>query len=638
MSVVVRSSDLFDELEQGRAVAPLGVGPHARRSNRRPRPGHRLRRSPRPGRRLRRSGAAARHAPGADRRARSSRSRWPMTAQRRSTGGRRRPRARPSAHGAASGLASIASTDFDALKKAHRRAGHRVRDRGAAGRGDEQRAGDHARSARDRVAIDGRLGRRRQPIEGLTLAVVAQICGRRHRAAASWRPTLRRRARSGPGTIGPVLRITEADTLVRVQDGETVVLSGFLQDAAKGRDRGSPSATPDDAVRTRHPADADRCPRRQDAVADRHEERRVPMHEEYYGFSEKPFSLTPDPKYLYKSESHANAFDLLQYAIRRREGFVVVTGDIGTGKTTLCRAILEQLDRKTFTALVLNPFLSEEDLLRLILQDFGVVSREEMKRGTARRGQQAGADRHAQRLPAVAAAAARGRAAHHRRGAEPAAAGARADPDSLEPGDRQGEAAADRAGRAAEPEGSAALARAPSARSAHLDSLRAEAADARGDRRVRRASADDRGGGAAVSFAPKALDLVHRYTGGIPRLINLVCDRALLGGYSARTNRITPEMVASAATGLDLTPSRRSIARWLRRARRAVCRGRGDDGGAIDCGCLHRHDVPSRDVMAAKPDPTPVVPTQPQPVSSAKHPSRPASKGHECVRSTPSPG
>src|SRR5262245_12173357 len=105
------------------------------------------------------------------------------------------------------------------------------------------------------------------------------------------------------------------------------------------------------------------------------------MHEEYYGFTEKPFSLTPDPKYLYKSESHANAFDLLQYAIRRREGFVVVTGDIGTGKTTLCRAILEQLDRKTFTALVLNPFLSEEDLLRLILQDFGVVSREEMKRG-----------------------------------------------------------------------------------------------------------------------------------------------------------------------------------------------------------------------------------------------------------------
>src|SRR3954466_1212915 len=105
------------------------------------------------------------------------------------------------------------------------------------------------------------------------------------------------------------------------------------------------------------------------------------MYESYYGFAEKPFSLTPDPKYLYRSQSHANAFDLLQYAIRRREGFVVVTGDIGTGKTTLCRAILEQLDRRTFTALVLNPFISEEDLLRIILQDFGVVSRSEVKRG-----------------------------------------------------------------------------------------------------------------------------------------------------------------------------------------------------------------------------------------------------------------
>src|SRR5436189_6437324 len=103
------------------------------------------------------------------------------------------------------------------------------------------------------------------------------------------------------------------------------------------------------------------------------------MYERYYGFTEKPFSLTPDPKYLYRSESHGNAFDLLQYAISRREGFVVVTGDIGTGKTTLCRALLEKIDRTTFTALVLNPFLTEEDLLKRILQDLGVISRDEAK-------------------------------------------------------------------------------------------------------------------------------------------------------------------------------------------------------------------------------------------------------------------
>src|SRR2546428_13579878 len=130
-------------------------------------------------------------------------------------------------------------------------------------------------------------------------------------------------------------------------------------------------------VRTRHGrhAQAGRSRRSPDA------EDSVAMYESYYGFAEKPFSLTPDPKYLYRSQSHASAFDLLQYAVRRREGFVVVTGDIGTGKTTLCRALLEEIDRRTFTALVLNPFLSEDDLLKLILQDFGVVSRDEVKKG-----------------------------------------------------------------------------------------------------------------------------------------------------------------------------------------------------------------------------------------------------------------
>ena len=126
------------------------------------------------------------------------------------------------------------------------------------------------------------------------------------------------------------------------------------------------------------------------------------MYETYYGFTEKPFSLTPDPKYLYRSQSHASAFELLQYAIRRREGFAVVTGDIGTGKTTLCRALLEEIDRTTFTALVLNPFLSEEDLLKRILQDFGVVSRDEHQGGADGGRHQAGSHRDALRVSAGA--------------------------------------------------------------------------------------------------------------------------------------------------------------------------------------------------------------------------------------------
>ena len=210
------------------------------------------------------------------------------------------------------------------------------------------------------------------------------------------------------------------------------------------------------------------------------------MYETYYGFSEKPFSLTPDPKYLYRSQSHGNAFDLLQYAIRRREGFVVVTGDIGTGKTTLCRALLEQIDRTTFTALVLNPFLTEEDLLKRILQDFGVISREEMKAGRLANVTKQELIETLYDFLLVADPAQGERRADHRRGAEPAAAGARADPDPVESRDRQGKAAADHPRRAAEPADAAAVAGDAPARSARVDPLRAQAARRR--RRSRRTS------------------------------------------------------------------------------------------------------------------------------------------------------
>src|SRR5579883_2453081 len=96
------------------------------------------------------------------------------------------------------------------------------------------------------------------------------------------------------------------------------------------------------------------------------------MYEQFYSLIEPPFSLTPDPKYFYRSESHHRAFELLQYAIQRREGFMVVYGEIGTGKTTLCRAVLDAIDKNVYTALLLNPFLTELDLLKTILSDFAV--------------------------------------------------------------------------------------------------------------------------------------------------------------------------------------------------------------------------------------------------------------------------
>jgi general secretion pathway protein A len=104
-------------------------------------------------------------------------------------------------------------------------------------------------------------------------------------------------------------------------------------------------------------------------------------YEPFYGLREKPFSLSADPRFLFRSPAHGPAFDEIQAGIRRREGLIVLTGEIGTGKTTLCRSVLDQLDRRTFAAFVADPFVSREDLLKTLLVDFGVVSIGDLTRG-----------------------------------------------------------------------------------------------------------------------------------------------------------------------------------------------------------------------------------------------------------------
>lgn len=96
------------------------------------------------------------------------------------------------------------------------------------------------------------------------------------------------------------------------------------------------------------------------------------MYTSYFGFKENPFSLTPDPNYLYLSRHHKEAFDHLVYGINERKGFIVITGGIGTGKTTLCRALLGTLDSSMKTALIFNAYISDMELLRTINQEFGI--------------------------------------------------------------------------------------------------------------------------------------------------------------------------------------------------------------------------------------------------------------------------
>jgi general secretion pathway protein A len=93
---------------------------------------------------------------------------------------------------------------------------------------------------------------------------------------------------------------------------------------------------------------------------------------EFYGLSQAPFDITPNPRFLFHSSKHREAFNHLLYGIRERKGFVQLTGEVGAGKTTLCRALLEQLDSNYSTALILNPVLNPDEMMKAIALEFGL--------------------------------------------------------------------------------------------------------------------------------------------------------------------------------------------------------------------------------------------------------------------------
>ncbi len=96
------------------------------------------------------------------------------------------------------------------------------------------------------------------------------------------------------------------------------------------------------------------------------------MYLEFYGFNEMPFNITPDPKFLYLSPTHQEALQHLKFGVEQRKGFIVVIGEVGCGKTTLCRRFLNELDESRFdTALIVNPRVNENQMLRAILIELG---------------------------------------------------------------------------------------------------------------------------------------------------------------------------------------------------------------------------------------------------------------------------
>lgn len=275
-------------------------------------------------------------------------------------------------------------------------------------------------------------------------------------------------------------------------------------------------------------------------------------YELYYGLKEKPFSLSSDPRFLYRSPTHAPAFDELLNGIRRREGMIVLTGEIGTGKTTLIRSVLEHLDRRTFSAFVPDPFVSREDLLKMLLVEFGVVSIADLKRGSLN-----GASRPDLSYPLY----------EFLDSLVPLQAFAVVIMDEAQnlplPLLEEIRILSDLEGRekllqvvlVGQPELRANL-KLPQMRQVdqrvsvrcQLTPLRLEDLD--GYVRHRLIIAGD--GDCRVEFSDDALAAVQQRSGGTPRLINLICDRALARGYAGRVSTIEPDHVRQAIRDLGL--------------------------------------------------------------------------------------
>ncbi|NNC55686.1 MAG: AAA family ATPase, partial [Pseudomonadales bacterium] len=95
------------------------------------------------------------------------------------------------------------------------------------------------------------------------------------------------------------------------------------------------------------------------------------MYLDFFGLHEKPFSIAPDPRYLYMTEQHREAMAHLMFGIGDEGGFILLTGEIGTGKTTICRGLLNQLPDDVDIAFIINPRLSANEMLQSVCDDLG---------------------------------------------------------------------------------------------------------------------------------------------------------------------------------------------------------------------------------------------------------------------------
>jgi len=263
------------------------------------------------------------------------------------------------------------------------------------------------------------------------------------------------------------------------------------------------------------------------------------MYEKFYGFSEKPFNTTPDSKFFFSSSKHLEALNSLRYAIDERKGFVVITGEIGAGKTTVCRTLINILDLNTKVAIITNTHLTPKELIAEILDEFEV----EYKPGTKQKLlsqlnhyliRQLANDVNmvliideAQNLTSKTLEEVR------------MLSNLETEKEKLIQiillGQPQLKAKLENANLEQFRQRIAVY--------YHLSSLSREETREYILHRLKLVTSN----GYADIFLPEAIDLIYTYSRGIPRLINLISDSALLSGYVYETRQITEQIIKEVA-------------------------------------------------------------------------------------------
>ncbi|MEQ1580221.1 MAG: AAA family ATPase [Steroidobacteraceae bacterium] len=264
------------------------------------------------------------------------------------------------------------------------------------------------------------------------------------------------------------------------------------------------------------------------------------MYTSFFGLTDKPFSITPDPRYLFMSERHAEALAHLLYGINEAGGFIQLTGEVGTGKTTIVRTLLERLPEHADVAVILNPRLTPIEFLLAICQELGIFVRDEDEDSV-----KGLVDILNMRLLAAHAKA--------RRVVVIVDEAQNLSPETLEQVRllTNLETATHKLLQIiliGQPELRTLLEREDLRQLAqritgryHLDPLSRDESTAYVKHRLKVA------GSTSEIFTPAALNELHQHSRGIPRLINIISDRALLGGYTEDQHRITPKLVRRAA-------------------------------------------------------------------------------------------